>query len=725
MDQYIGKFLDDRYEILEVIGSGGMAVVYKAKCHRLNRMVAVKILRSDLMLDDEIRRRFHAEAQAVAMLSSPNIVSVYDVGQYDGADYIVMELIEGITLKEYMQKRGDCLNWREALHFMTQIMQALRHAHSRGIVHRDIKPQNIMVLRDGSVKVADFGIARIMDSQKTMTQEAFGSVHYVSPEQAKGAHVDARSDIYSAGVVLYEMLTGRLPFDGDTAVSIAIQHINSTPVPLRQLNPDIPVGMEQICMQAMCAKLEQRYPDAQTVLRDLEEFRRNPNIVFPYTNPWSASGKKKVTPSNAVSSERLTQTVPSVDSGYSAPPQESVPSRPSAHVPQQNPMQDTLTREELEDEQRRKNNRIIFTSAVVAIIVVILIIFFMLWRNFLADFLDTGEVREVPKLTDMTIDEAKEYIATECGGYFTVTCTRAEFSETVEVGHIISQTPTGGSTTKSENTEIQVVISSGIQDDDTVYMPSLVREDYRTAQSRLENEYHVQVELADRVYSDTIAEDLIVSTDPVAGSPLTEGQTVTLYVSKGSEITTSPMPNLLGMTEEQAKEALDQLSLELGSAITVASSEKEGTVIYQSVAANTEVTPGTKVYLQISDGSLAEGDEPEEEPTDEGDEPSEETEPDTPDVPTETEPVEPNYQITVRLPAVSDSQEETGNAEEGASDTVTVTIYVNEEESPCLNASYPRDYGTITTFYPGEINSIKVYIDGNETKDFDYVEVGQ
>ena len=214
MDQYIGKMLDDRYEILEVIGTGGMAVVYKAKCHRLNRMVAIKILRPDLMLDDDIRRRFHDEAQAVAMLSSPNIVSVYDVGQVDGADYIVMELIEGITLKEYMEKRGDCLNWREALHFMTQIMQALRHAHSRGIVHRDIKPQNIMVLRDGSVKVADFGIARIMDSQKTLTQEAFGSVHYVSPEQAKGNHVDARSDIYSAGVVLYEMLTGTLPFDG-------------------------------------------------------------------------------------------------------------------------------------------------------------------------------------------------------------------------------------------------------------------------------------------------------------------------------------------------------------------------------------------------------------------------------------------------------------------------------------------------------------------------------
>lgn len=714
MDQYIGKFLDDRYEILEVIGSGGMAVVYKAKCHRLNRLVAIKILRPDLMMDDDIRRRFHAEAQAVAMLSSPNIVSVYDVGQYDGADYIVMELIEGITLKEYMQKRGGCLNWREALHFMTQIMQALRHAHSRGIVHRDIKPQNIMVLRDGSVKVADFGIARIMDSQKTMTQEAFGSVHYVSPEQAKGAHVDARSDIYSAGVVLYEMLTGCLPFDGDTAVSIAIQHINSVPTPPRELNPDIPVGMEQICMQAMCAKLELRYPDAQSVLRDLDEFRRNPNIVFPYANPWGGANADTAYLPNA--SSQNTQSVPRPGTDR-IPPQErdnssgrvSAPSGPDAA----DPLMDTAAREEFEDEQRRKKNRVIFTCAVVAIIAIIFVIFFMLWRNFLAGFFDTGEVLEVPRLIDMTVDGAKEYIATECGGRFTVTCTKAEFSETVEVGHIISQTPNAGSTTKSEVTDINVVISSGVPDDNTIYMPSLVREDYRTAETKLKNDYGVEVAYGDRVYSDTIDEGLIVSTDPVAGSPLTAGQTVTLYVSKGPEITTVPMPSLIGLTEEQANEALDQLELELGSCITVASSEKAGTVVYQSVKANTEVAPGTVVYLQLSDGSLADnGDQPQEEAPDEPQEPEIPAAPvEQPETPT------PVYQISVPLPAAGE--------EEDASDSVTVTIYVNDNENPYLNASYPRDFGTVTTPYSGEINSITVYIDGVQTKDFDYTEIDQ
>ena len=238
MDQYIGKMLDNRYEILERIGTGGMAIVYKAKCHRLNRLVAIKILKSDLAQNEEFRRRFNAESQAVAQLSHPNIVSVYDVSCSDDVDYIVMELIDGITLKQYMEKRGQ-LNWRESLHFITQIMRGLSHAHSRGIIHRDIKPQNIMVLRDGSVKVADFGIACLADSAQTLTQEALGSVHYISPEQARGDRPDARSDIYSSGVVLYEMLTGRLPFEGESAVSVAIQHLSSIPLAPREIKPHI------------------------------------------------------------------------------------------------------------------------------------------------------------------------------------------------------------------------------------------------------------------------------------------------------------------------------------------------------------------------------------------------------------------------------------------------------------------------------------------------------
>ena len=280
-DPYIGRMLDNRYEILERIGTGGMAVVYKAKCHRLNRLVAVKILKSDLAQDEDFRRRFNAESQAVAQLSHPNIVSVYDVSRGGDIEYIVMELIDGITLKQYMEKRGQ-LNWRESLHFITQIMRGLSHAHSRGIVHRDIKPQNVMVLRDGSVNVADFGIACLENAAQTLTQEALGSVHYISPEQARGDRIDARSDIYSAGVVLYEMLTGRLPFEGDSAVSVAIQHLSSVPLAPREINPDIPEQLELICMKAMAPDLDKRYPSADAMIADLEAFRKNPGVNLDF-----------------------------------------------------------------------------------------------------------------------------------------------------------------------------------------------------------------------------------------------------------------------------------------------------------------------------------------------------------------------------------------------------------------------------------------------------------
>ena len=255
LDQYVGKMLDNRYELLELIGSGGMANVYKAKCHRLNRLVAVKILKSDLAQNADFRRRFRDESLAVARLSHANIMSVYDVSSSQGIEYIVMELLDGITLKQYMERRSN-MNWREALHFITQIMRGLSHAHSRGIIHRDIKPQNIMVLRDGTVKVADFGIACLAGAGQTLTQEALGSVHYISPEQAKGDRIDERSDVYSAGVVLYEMLTGRLPFEGDSAVSVAIQHLSSVPLDPREINAEIPEALELICKKAMCYPLK-------------------------------------------------------------------------------------------------------------------------------------------------------------------------------------------------------------------------------------------------------------------------------------------------------------------------------------------------------------------------------------------------------------------------------------------------------------------------------------
>ena len=700
MDQYIGKFLDNRYEILEQIGNGGMAMVYKAKCHRLNRMVAVKILRENLMMDDDIRRRFHDEAQAVAMLSSPNIVAVYDVGQIEGADYIVMELIEGITLKEYMEKRGSQLSWQEALHFMTQIMQALRHAHSKGIVHRDIKPQNIMVLRDGSVKVADFGIARLMDSQKTLTQEAFGSVHYVSPEQAKGIRVDNRSDIYSAGVVLYEMLTNQLPFDGDTPVSIALQHINSIPVAPRELNPELPVGMEQICKKALCARLDLRYPDAQAVLNDLEALRRDPEIVFPYDDPWNpGKGPAVKQPPRPARTEQETARY-------------NVPGSQTAQ------REDEL--EEQEERSRAKKNKAIATGAVVAVVAVIFGLLFMLYQNFLTRILSPSEVHEVPSVVNMTIDEAKETIATSYGGYFEVVCTKAQFDDSVEAGRIISQSPEGGSSAKGDLTEIKVIISSGIQEDNSTLMPTLTHQDYRTAEAMLVNDYHVVVEYAERVFSDTITEGQIVSTDPIAGTPLTEGQTVTLYVSKGPENKKVLMPLLIGMDEDQAREAAEQVGLEIGSVITVESAEPEGKVIYQSITEYKEISVGDVVYLQISDGSgnQSSTEEATEAPTEA---PEDNTEGDgLVSLPTEPLPeeqvVEPVYQISVPISKDALTDDMLDPDGDGQDADVIVTIQVNGET--VLNMPVSLDSREVSSVYRGEIDDVLVLINGVATRNF-------
>ena len=283
MDNYVGKRLDGRYEIQEIIGVGGMAVVYKAYDNIDDRIVAIKILKEEFLANEEFRRRFKNESKAIAVLSHPNIVKVYDVSFGDKLQYIVMEYIDGITLKEYIEQQ-KVINWKEALHFTTQILRALQHAHDKGIVHRDVKPQNIMLLQNGNIKVADFGIARFSRNEtRTMTESAIGSVHYISPEQARGEITDEKADIYSVGVVLYEMLTGQLPFQSDNAVSVAIMQLQSDAKRPREINPDIPLGLEQITLKAMQKNPRDRYQSAAEMLLDLDEVKRNPSVKFDYS----------------------------------------------------------------------------------------------------------------------------------------------------------------------------------------------------------------------------------------------------------------------------------------------------------------------------------------------------------------------------------------------------------------------------------------------------------
>ena len=384
MDPYIGKLLDNRYEILEPVGTGGMARVYKARCHRLNRLVAIKILREDLAQDAEFRRRFHDESQAVAMLSHPNIVAVYDVSRSSELEYIVMELIDGINLKQYMQKKGNKLNWREALYFITQITKALGHAHSRGIIHRDIKPHNIMVLRDGSVKVADFGIARVASGgHSTLTQEALGSVHYISPEQARGSHIDERSDLYSAGVVLYEMITGRLPFEGDTPVAVAIQHINSIPLSPREIDPTIPEALEAITMKAMAPNPNNRYSSADEMLADLEEFRKNPDVNFEYH-------VSDFSPEAELDEDR-TQVRPI------APSHRSGTQRASYSAPRETRREREYHPEE-EEEPARRGPMWPVILAVAGVLLFVGLVFFFLWNSVFSGLLEPPETYSVPKL---------------------------------------------------------------------------------------------------------------------------------------------------------------------------------------------------------------------------------------------------------------------------------------------------------------------------------------
>ncbi len=583
MDQYIGKMLDNRYEILERIGTGGMAIVYKAKCHRLNRLVAIKILKSDLAQNEEFRRRFNAESQAVAQLSHPNIVSVYDVSRGGDMEYIVMELIDGITLKQYMEKRGQ-LNWRESLHFITQIMRGLSHAHSRGIIHRDIKPQNIMVLRDGSVKVADFGIACLADSAQTLTQEALGSVHYISPEQARGDRPDARSDIYSSGVVLYEMLTGRLPFEGESAVSVAIQHLSSIPLAPREINPDIPEQLELICMKAMAPDLEHRYQSADAMIADLEAFRKNPEVEMKFD----------LSDLRPEENDEPTRTIRTMSSH-------------TVTIPVHQPERNYPHRERDKDEEPRRTGSgkrgVLVGAVTVAAVAVVIVLFKTILGSFAPAVVDQYQV---PDLYNMTIEEAENDPRIE--GVFEIQKAGSEFSADVPEGHILRQDPKKEETRKGSQLVIQVWVSAGEETGEVPDLENKSEQDARILLEKLNKEYNLEltVEAPEELkqFSEEITEGYVIKTEPAQGEILKKGDTVKLILSKGPDIKPVTVLPFVGMSIDSVLSQLESYKLTCDAAdVEVVDSDKPGgTIVWQSPASGETVPEWTTIKFRVSAG---------------------------------------------------------------------------------------------------------------------------
>ncbi len=561
MDKYLGTMLDDRYEILEVIGTGGMAVVYKAMCHRLNRYVAVKILRDELANDEEFRKRFQTEAQAVAMLSHPNIVSVYDVSHSDGVEYIVMELIEGVTLMQYMKKKG-ALGWKEALHFAVQISKALEHAHEKGIVHRDIKPQNIMILKDGTIKVADFGIAALESAQEKKSDQTVGSVHYIAPEQARGEQPDPRSDIYSLGVVMYEMLTGKMPYDGDTAEQVAMKHITGHPVPPQELNPDIPEELAAITLKAMNSDINARYQSASELLRDLEDFRKQQAAA----NLGSGSDEDL---------EILDVITPDV--------------HPIGKAGE-------LSKEKYA-RRRRRSRKVSILSGACGVLVFLIAVFVFLWNYWLRDIFSVAERINIPNFVGASYEDIVN--SSEFKKLFNFEVNYA-IDPDVPEGQIISQDPEADRSMMvvPEGIDVSLTVSTGVRQ---TVIPDVTNKHYQEATIELQNAGFI-VEIANTEASDTVTVDYVISTDPAPGEELAAGSTVFLTVSAGPSIKLVTMPNLVGSTEKDAIARIESSNLSYGDTTYIHSDYDEGTVIRQSIDAYSDVEEHTRIFIWVSLG---------------------------------------------------------------------------------------------------------------------------
>ena len=576
----LGKTLDGRYEILSVLGIGGMAVVYKAFDHKLKRHVAIKVLRDDVAMDAQSRKRFRTEYQAVGMLSHPNIRAVYDVVSSGDTEYIVMEYVEGINLKQYLKKKG-VLSWKETLHFSTQIARALSQAHSRGIVHLDIKPQNIMLPRDGTAKVADFGIARFGDTGEPAesSEEALGSIHYISPEQARGETVDARSDIYSLGVVMYEMLTGRLPFDGDSVEEVAVKHFTVTPAAPRSLNPEIPQELEDITLHAMQPDPAARYQSADEMLAELEEFRKGQTA--PITQVVRQSLAEETERAREAAGEVMVDGINIIT--------KDAPRISGAGE---------LSREGYQ-RRRARAARISTLLGYGLVIAFALFLFTFVWKSFLREIFSSADRMNVPSFVGQTEDVILQDSSMTESFDFTVTY---KADSVHPAGEIIGQNPGAGASRMiiPEGIRVELIVSSGIK---MVTLPEVAGLPYTDAQLTLQAQgLNVETQLE---ASETVSKNYVIRTEPAGGESVSSGSTVIMVVSAGPNVTMSQVPNVVGLPKADAMMALQQQGLVCSeSEITYVSSTEaeEGKVVWQNYAAGSQVITGTKVYVQVGSG---------------------------------------------------------------------------------------------------------------------------
>lgn len=559
MDNYVGKRLDGRYEVQEIIGVGGMSVVYKAYDNVDDRIVAIKILKEEFLNNEEFKRRFKNESKAIALLSHPNIVKVYDVNFGEKLQYIVMEYIDGITLKEYINKQG-AITWNDALFFMTQILRAVQHAHDKGIVHRDIKPQNIILLKNGNIKVTDFGIARFSRSEtRTLTEQAIGSVHYIAPEQAKGEYTDEKADIYSLGVVLYEMLAGSVPFEADSAVSVALMQLQADAKKLTDINPDIPLGLEQVCIHAMQKDPMDRYQTATEMLLDIEEIIKDPKATFNYvskvdTNPTIIVNKNEVL------------------------------SREEQHNDE--------VREHVDAAEAKEHKKKVITAVTIGIIVLIaaIVLLVMGFTN--------GFSKSTTKLENFVGTSYDETYDAYSSTYEIV----AEYEKTSEYtpGTVISQDPVAGSKVL-QGTKVKLTVAASEQD---ITVPNVYNYDEDRAKQALEMSGLKHTKTVS-VSSENVDDGKVVYTEPKANTVVSADQEITIYISSGPSTTvikTYKVPDVDGLTQSTAENFLKKTGFKNISFVTQDSPITKGIVISQSPAAGATAKETDSIKVVISSG---------------------------------------------------------------------------------------------------------------------------